>query len=355
MIEKYSNLLGVNDWVTKVIFVLIVVISINIFTKVILINLKKQIELTENNWDDALVSSLFRPITFIVWMLGIIFTVQLFNENEHLLDNSFISNLKKSTFVIGISLFLYSFSKHLQELIIEKNISKNIDFDDSTIEAISKLARLSILIIATLILLQTFGLSISGVLAFGGIGGLAIGFAAKDLLSNFFGGLIIYLDKPFKKGDWIRSPDRDLEGVVVEIGWRQTIIKNFKRNMIYVPNSIFASVIIENPSRMSHRRIHECIGLRYQDISKIGNIIKDVREMINKHSDIDTSQSILVAFNSFNSSSIDFFIRAYTNPVEWEAFHLIKEDILFKIHEIISEHNADIAFPSRTVYVENSN
>ena len=92
-----------------------------------------------------------------------------------------------------------------------------------------------------------------------------------------------------------------------------------------------------------------------QDISKIGNIIKDVREMINKHSDIDTSQSILVAFNSFNSSSIDFFIRAYTNPVEWEAFHLIKEDILFKIHEIISEHNADIAFPSRTVYVENSN
>ena len=81
MIEKYSNLLGINDWVTKVIFVLIVVISINIFTKVILINLKKQIELTENNWDDALVSSLFRPITFIVWMLGIIFTVQLFNEN----------------------------------------------------------------------------------------------------------------------------------------------------------------------------------------------------------------------------------------------------------------------------------
>ena len=90
MIEKYSNLLGVNDWVTKVIFVLIVVISINIFTKVILINLKKQIEKTENNWDDAFVSSLFRPITFIVWMLGIIFTVQLFNENEHLLDNSFI-------------------------------------------------------------------------------------------------------------------------------------------------------------------------------------------------------------------------------------------------------------------------
>ena len=92
--------------------------------------------------------------------------------------------------------------------------------DETTVTAIAKLARVSIVITAALMAMQTLGISISGVLAFGGIGGIAVGFAAKDLLANFFGGLVIYLDRPFKVGDWIRSPDRDIEGTVVKIGWR---------------------------------------------------------------------------------------------------------------------------------------
>ena len=83
----------------------------------------------------------------------------------------------------------------------------------SLVLAIGKLLRTAIVITSALVILQTLGFSISGVLAFGGIGGIAVGFAAKDMLSNFFGGLMIYLDKPFKRGEWIRSPDRELEGV----------------------------------------------------------------------------------------------------------------------------------------------
>jgi len=84
------------------------------------------------------------------------------------------------------------------------------------------LLRASIVITAALVILQNLGFSISGVLAFGGVGGIAVGFAAKDLLANFFGGLTVYMDRPFVVGDWVRSPDKNIEGTVEHIGWRLT-------------------------------------------------------------------------------------------------------------------------------------
>jgi MscS family membrane protein len=203
-------------------------------------------------------------------------------------------------------------------------------------------------------MLQTLGFSISGVLAFGGVGGIAVGFAAKDLLANFFGGLMVYLDKPFKVGDWIRSPDKELEGTVEEIGWRQTRIRTFSKRPIYVPNSIFMSIIVENPSRMSHRRIYETIGLRYNDIAVVDDIVKDVKKMLISHNEIDTNQTMIVNFNEFSESSVDFFIYTFTKTTNWLKFHEVKHEILLKVYEIIEKHNADVAFPTRELHVENS-
>lgn len=70
-------------------------------------------------------------------------------------------------------------------------------------------------------------MSLSGLLTFGGIGGIAVGMAGKDVLSNFFSGIMLYFDRPFSIGDWIRSPDRNIEGTVAEIGWRITRINTF--------------------------------------------------------------------------------------------------------------------------------
>ena len=177
-----------------------------------------------------------------------------------------------------------------------------------SVDAIGKLLRLSVIITATLVTLQTMGYSISGVLAFGGIGGIAIGFAAKDLLANFFGGLMIYLDRPFSIGDWIRSPDKEIEGTVEKIGWRLTVIRTFDKRPLYVPNSIFASIAVENPSRMTNRRIYETIGVRYDDARILPVIVDDVREMLMSHEEIDVNNTLMVNFNKFSESSVDFFI-----------------------------------------------
>jgi len=199
--------------------------------------------------------------------------------------------------------------------------------------------------------LQTLGYSISGVLAFGGIGGIAIGFAARDLLANFFGGLTIYMDRPFDVGDWIRSPDREIEGSVEKIGWRLTTIRTFDKRPLYIPNSVFTNIAVENPQRMTNRRIKETIGIRYDDASKMREIISDVKKMLQEHDDIDNNQTLIVNFNEFAASSLNFFIYTFTKTVNWIEFHKVKQDVMLKVIDIIESHGAECAFPTTTMHI----
>lgn len=115
---------------------------------------------------------------------------------------------------------------------------------------------------------------------------------------------MIYLDRPFSVGDWIRSPDRNIEGTVEDIGWRLTRIRTFDQRPLYVPNAIFANISVENPSRMYNRRINETIGLRYEDIAKVPVIIERVRQYLIDHQDIETeSRTLIVNFNTYGPST----------------------------------------------------
>ena len=345
LLQEYN----INHWLIKFVLIIFIIIFNNISTRVILSTLKKQFSKTNNIWDDCIIDSIYKPFTILIWILGIVFTLEAFNSDFKIfnISNDFLINLKRAGIILSIALFLNNLSRNFQFAIIKNNKTKNIDVDEATYEAITKIIRLSIIVTSGLIILQTFGFSISGVLAFGGIGGVAVGFAAKDMLANFFGGLMIYLDRPFRKGDWIRSPDRELEGTVENIGLRQTSIRNFRKNVIYIPNSVFMNIIVENPSRMTHRRIREVIGLRYKDLPKMLSIVEDVKIMISNHSDIDHNQTTIVNFDSYNDSSIDFFIITYADTTEWARYHEIKQDVLMKIGEIIEKNNAEIAFPTR--------
>jgi MscS family membrane protein len=237
------------------------------------------------------------------------------------------------------------------ELLREGRVGRN-STDRATVRAVSKLGRITLWVVAGLMVLQSIGVSISGLLAFGGIGGIAVGFAAKDLLANFFGGLSIYLDRPFTTGDWIRSPDRQIEGTVEDIGWRLTRIRTFDQRPVYVPNAVFSQIAVENPSRMFNRRIYETIGIRYQDADKMAAIVTEVRSMLEQHPDIDLSRTLIVNFVAFGASSLDFFVYAFTRTTVWVEFHAVKQDVLLKILGIIHHHGADVAFPTRTLHVE---
>ena len=174
---------------------------------------------------------------------------------------------------------------------------------------------------------------------------------AKDLLANFFGGLTIYLDRPFKVGDWIRSPDREIEGTVENIGWRLTRIRTFDKRPLYIPNAIFTTIALENPSRMKNRRIYETIGIRYEDASKMPAIIHKVKEMLLNHPEIDPNQTLIVNFNSFAPSSLDFFVYTFTKTTKWVYFHEVKQNVLLQILKIIDDEGAEVAFPTSSIHL----
>jgi len=161
----------------------------------------------------------------------------------------------------------------------------------------------------------------------------------------------VYLDRPFAIGDWIRSPDRNIEGTVEDIGWRVTRIRTFDKRPLYVPNSVFAQIALENPSRMSNRRIFETIGVRYDDFAHVADIVADIKSMLRAHPDIAQEQTMIVNFNAYNSSSLDIMVYTFTRTTQWVAFHEIKQNVLLKIGGIIEAHGAQIAFPTRTLHV----
>ena len=348
---EFQNYFSSNSWVVQVFIVVFITLSISFIQKRIIGKLYAKLESTPVYWDDALVDAARRPLTILIWIIGLTFAADIVSNETDAVIFGAIDPIRDVGVIFTFAWFLVRFVERTEKNIVLKKKARGEEVDRTTADAIAKLLRISVIITALLVMLQTLGYSISGVLAFGGIGGIAIGFAAKDLLANFFGGLMIYMDRPFNVGDWIRSPDRDIEGTVENIGWRLTRIRTFDKRPLYVPNSVFANIAVENPSRMTNRRIKETIGIRYDDVSKMEIIIDDVRKMLQEHEDIDTNQTLIVNFNEFASSSLDFFIYTFTKTKDWIRFHEVKQDVLLKVIMIVESHGAECAFPTSTVHI----
>ncbi len=304
-------------------------------------------EKTQFHWDDLILQALKTPVSTLIWCWPATISLGLILDDNIQSKFSWLATSKKLMLAIIFIWILIRLANNIEHYLL-----KDRKRDETTIQAIGKVSRLIIMTIGLLSVMQTLGVSLRGLLTFGGVGGLIVGLAAKDLLSNFFGGLMIYFDRPFKVGEWIRSPDREIEGTVERIGWRMTIIRTFDKRPLYVPNSVFSNIIVENPSRMKNRRIYETIGLRYQDADKMAAIVQQVKEMLENHEDIDSQQTLIVNFNAFGASSLDFFIYTFTETINWIRYHEVKQDVMLKVMDIIHQNGADVAFPTRTLVIE---
>ena len=338
-------------WVLKIFIVVTVVVALNLFVGFVLRRAERMASTTSNVWDDALIRAARRPLGVMFWVVGLAYAADAARVDAGLEVFHFTGPVRDVGVVICLAWFLLRLVRNVSANIIQSREALGEVVDHTTVDAVSKLLRITVLVIAGLIIMQHLGYSIAGLLTFGGIGGIAVGFAAKDILANLFGGLTIYLDRPFAVGEWIRSPDKEIEGTVEYIGWRHTRVRAFNKNPIYVPNALFTNIVVENPSRMTNRRIKETIGIRYEDVARMAPIVADVRAMLENHPEIDTSQTLIVNFNTFGPSSLDFFIYTFTKTKEWVHYHEIKQDVLLKVAEIIARHGAEIAFPTRTLHM----
>jgi len=339
------------SWVLQSFGVILVTLFAGAIARRVLLGIVNRARATDNYVDDVLFESLLGPVRGLIWIVGIAFAAHIVGSQTDAPIFDAVDALREIGIVAMITWFTVRFVRLYEERYVAQRLAEGRPVDRSFVQAVGKLVRAAAMITAALIVLQTLGINIAGLLAFGGVGGLAVGLAAKDVIANMFGGLTIYLDRPFAVGDWIRSPDKEIEGTVEEIGWRRTVIRTFDKRPLYVPNAVFTNISVENPSRMSHRRIKETIGVRYDDMERVGAIVKDVRNYLAQNPEIDDSQTLMVNVDEFGDSSVNFFIYTFTHTTVWTEYHMVKERVMLRIAEIIASHGAEIAFPTTTVHV----
>ncbi len=310
---------------------------------------------TPTRWDDVLLRALRVPLRLAVWLTALSVAARVLEPLETNWALVAFNNARILAPVLLSALFITRFVYEVEMMLVAplpegtKRQRGAVQLDKGTAHAAGKALRLLVWAVATLMVMQTLGLSVSGVLAFGGLGGIAVGFAAKDLLANFLGGLTVYMDKPFKVGEWVRLPEKNMEGTVEYIGWRSTRIRTFDKRPLYVPNALFTSAVVETPTRMTHRRILETLRLRYEDADKIEAICADVRQMLHQSKDIVKGQTLMVNLTACAPEGLDVLLWCYTKTKALVEYHAVKQRVLLDIMKIVQQHGAQFAFPTRTV------
>lgn len=334
---------AIKNAILSFIYLVVTFIIIKIFDKLLDKTEKKMEDLHETT-STALLLTIKDPLELLIWATCVykIITLMVKLNNKKLF---ILYELKIILITFIVLWLLFRFTTKYARIIIEQKEKNRENIDYGEIDFIKKLTQIVALFVILLFSLGKLGVSFQSLIAIGGAGGIAIGFAAKDLLSNIFAALTIYIDKPFSVGDWIASPDRQIEGDVEEIGWRQTRILTFAKYPLYVANSVFTNIIIENKGRMKSRRINEIIPIRYIDINKMEKIVKEIKEMLKNNSNINQRLTTIVALDSIlPNATLNLKLYTFANTIEWIRYTEIKQDVMIKAVKIIQDNGGELAY-----------
>lgn len=336
-------------WAFEIAITLVVLFIIYFIAKYIISFIQKKIFKTKK---EKRSNSFLRPIKWILFIIFITFSTDVIVEAfdaEYIKKN--VSTARNIILVILTTWLVFKFNKELNHYFVAKIKNKVIDYDRTSIDFIFRILSLIIAFIAFLIILNFLGADIMPLIAFGGVGAAVVGFAGKDMFSNFFGALMLHITRPFSKGDVIDIPEKSIYGVVEDIGWYMTLIIDLETCPHYIPNSIFSSLYIKNISRRTNRRIDEKISVRYKDFESLSTIIDQIEAYLKNHISIENTRPIQVYFTTYNAYSLDISIKAYTKTKAYEEFMSVKQEVLLYIKKIIENINADIPFPTTTVEI----
>jgi len=352
--ERIASLVGMNPWTVQAFAILLAALLVDFIYRKFVNRLDRLADRTAHLWDNSVVYAGKKPVSLLILGEGLLMAARVLEPHTAAIVFSpeLLGIAQQLLLVATVTWFAFRLVTGFEKAFVHQRQLRNQEFDITTVSVLARIVRIAVVTTGILTALSILEIPISGLLAAGGVGGIAIGLAARDLLANFFGGFMVFMDRPFSVGDWVRSPDRDIEGVVDKIGWRVTTIIKFDRRPMYVPNATFTTITVENPSRMTYRRIYEHVGVRYDDFSQVRDIVSAIREMLQTNDDIASDQTLIVHFDRFGASSLDIMVYCFTRTREWVEYHRVREDVLLRIGELIEQHGAQIAFPTRTLKID---
>ncbi len=312
---------------------------LRIFRKIILIKLSSWVKNTETDIDDEILSVISNVSPLFYWVIA------FFIATQKLVLSPWIGNLIHGIFIVIIVYEIIKATQNILNYILQKVIA---DKDSTALAGINLIIRIVLWSIGLLMILSNLGINVSALIASMGIGGIAIALAAQNILSDLFSSFSIYFDKPFQIGDYIVVGTDN--GIVKKIGLKTTRIQTLQGEELVIGNKELTNVRVQNFKKLKDRRVVFHFGVTYdtkpETLRTIPQIIKDI---INSK---ELTECDRVVFTKFADSSLDFEVVYYVHSKEYNDYAHVQHDINIDIKQIFDEKGISMAFPTRTIHLE---
>ena len=300
---------------------------------------------TDNPIDDVIAEHLRKPVFTTVMFFGVALGInasQLPAGTELLVNLSIsiiVASWMRATFLLSTAILTTLSRYHHRFPLVEQRTVPLLDLS----------IKLVVLLIGSYALLVIWGINPLGWLASAGIVGIAVGFAAKDTLSNIFSGFFILIDAPYKIGDYVNL-DSGERGCVTHIGLRSTRLLSRDDIEITLPNAIIANAKIVNESGGGKKniRIAMAVGVAYgSDADQVCTILQQLGEA---HEQTCSDPAPRVRMRAFGASSLDFELLVWIeNP---EDRGRIRHELLIAIYKALQEHDIEIPYTKTDLYIK---
>ncbi|UCF35458.1 MAG: mechanosensitive ion channel family protein [Acidobacteriota bacterium] len=337
----------VQDWFLALVLILGAVILGRALYWVLKRSLGRLTSRTESRLDDIIVDMIEEPITFILTLVGINYGIKVLTLPEAM--QGWVGGAFRFLIILTIAWLLARLFDAVQrEYLVPWAAKTETDFDDQLLPIISKSTKVLIWVLGVIIALDNVGYDVGALLAGLGIGGLALAMAAKDTVSNVFGGFTIFADKPFTLND--RVVVRGYDGFVREVGLRSTRLETLEGRIVTIPNSAFSDSPVENISLEPSRKVILKLGLTYDTTpDQMNQAISLLKEIGAANPSLE--EKLITGFTGFLDFSLEitfiYYIKAGSDIVGTQS------QVNFAILEAFNKHGLEFAFPTQTIYTQN--
>ncbi len=325
------------------------VISRNFLKQILIKKFSIVLRFSDKKIKESFVNSINKPIEFFIVCIGFFSATNVLNAPEKM--NIFFNNINLSFFTI---LIFWIISKTIEPLSYKIKNLKTILTKDLLDWLISAL-RIIVFIFGFSAVLEIWGIRVGPIIAGLGLFGVAVALGAQDLFKNLISGILVLIEKRFKKGDVIVI-ENIIEGSVEKIGFRSTAIRKFDKSLCFIPNYQFAENAVINITEISNRRINWIIGVEYKTtVNQLRHICSDIEDSIRTNKNdflVSESTAVIVKINEFAPSSIDILVRCFTKTNDYKKFVEAKDRLAVEIKKIVEKRKCSFAFPSQSLYIE---
>lgn len=309
---------------------------------------------TKSELDDRVLEAIYPPLAAAVVLAGIYFVLSIVPPPAEPIDlRGFLYSVMSVATGLVVVYSLHRLSYVVAELMDHLFTRTDPTHKGSFLAPLHRFLAITVWVLGGALIAQNAGYEVSTLLTGIGIGGAALALAAKDTLSHFFGSLTLLFDKPFRVGDRIEL-DGDIDGIVEEIGFRSTKVRNYDRSIVVLPNNDLANKSIKNWAEMDKRRIRQTIGVTYDATpAQMKEAVAGIEQIL-RDDPLVNQDFMAVRFTEFGSSSLDIMVLYYTTPTDLVGHASVVQANNLKIMRLLTQLGLDFAFPTHTVHLEQS-